>query len=115
MKIILRAIIGLLFVYHGVTKLIDFDQTGAFFNQLGLNQAILVLVVAIEIIGGLALALGLLVPYVSILLIIVLAGAIFTVKRQSGLASMELEFVYIVNLLYLLATSSFSKVLQWKA
>lgn len=115
MKTILRVIIGLLFVYHGISKLLAFEQTGAFFNQLGLNQTVLVAVLLIEIIGGLAFAFGVLVPYVSILLIAVLVGALFTAKKQAGIASMELEIVYIVNLLYFLTTSNFSKVIQWKA
>ncbi len=89
---VLRLAVGAIFIAHGAQKLFGvwggggLEGTAAYFAQLGLSPAFpLAAVVGItEFAGGLMLIAGALTRYVSFALILVMAGAIWTVHLPHG-------------------------------
>lgn len=75
--LVLRLSLGIMFVAHGLLKVLVFTMPGtvAFFESLGLPGFMAYLVVLAEIGGGLALIAGFMVRWVSLALIPVLLGA----------------------------------------
>lgn len=63
----LRITIGIMFLIHGLTKLLVFTPEGTanFFESLGLPRFLAYLIIAFEIGGGICLVLGLLVRIIS--------------------------------------------------
>lgn len=84
--LILRVASGGLFLAHAGLKLFVFTPAGtsAFFGSLGLPGALAYLVIAAEVLGGLALILGFKTRIVSLGLALVLLGAIVTVHFAAG-------------------------------
>lgn len=85
-SLILRLILGVLFLAHGGLKLFVFTPAGtaAFFGSLGLPGWLAYVTIAWELVGGIALILGIWPRLVAIALIPVLLGAIFTVHGPAG-------------------------------
>lgn len=84
--LILRVALGGLFLAHAGLKLFVFTPAGTagFFESIGLPGALAYLIIAVELIGGLALIAGFHTRIVSLSLIPVLLGAIFTVHLGAG-------------------------------
>ena len=91
--LILRVIVGALFVGHGAQKLFGafgghgVSGTAGFFDSLGLRPGKLHALFAgvAETAGGLLLALGLVTPLASLLLTAVMTAAILSVHARNGL------------------------------
>jgi putative oxidoreductase len=84
----LRLVVGLVFAMHGGQKLFQFGLGGttAFLAQLGVpipGLAALV-VIAVELLGGLAILLGLFTRPVAILLAVNMLVALLTVHLRNG-------------------------------
>ncbi|MFB9222189.1 DoxX family protein [Paracoccus cavernae] len=75
--LILRVSTGGLFLIHGLTKLFVFTPAGTagYFQSLGLPGALGYLTMTVEILGGLALILGVATRAVSLVMALVLLGA----------------------------------------
>jgi putative oxidoreductase len=92
----LRLIVGFGFMQHGYAKLArgpdDFAST---LHALGMPFPHLLAwaTVAIELLGGLAVLLGSLIPLVSVPMAVVLLVAIFTVHLPNGFSSIKLQSV----------------------
>lgn len=106
--VLMRVVLGILFLAHGISKLqMGLGNVAGWFGSIGLPEFLAYVVAAIELIGGVLLILGLFTRYVSVVLIIVLVGAVFTAKLSAGLlgngqaAGYELDIAYIVIALYL--------------
>lgn len=106
--IIMRVILGFLFLAHGIAKLqMGVGNVAGWFQSIGIPGFMAYGVTAIELIGGAMLIVGLFTRYVSILLIAVLVGAVLTAKLSAGLlgngqsAGYELDLAFIVIALYL--------------
>jgi putative oxidoreductase len=82
----LRIANGLLFLIHAGLKIFVFTPAGTagFFASIGLPPALAYVVIAWEVIGGLALLFGLWPRIVAILMIPDLIGAIVTVHLSAG-------------------------------
>lgn len=108
--LILRVIIGVIFLAHGVQKFGLFGDMNiagvtGFFGSIGipLPAVMAPLVAAIETLGGLALILGFGTRIASILLAIVMVVAILTVKLSQGLlGGFELELALLAGLVALM-------------
>jgi len=91
--LVLRIVVGALFVGHGAQKLFGFfgghglDGTGAFFESLGLRPGRMMALAAglAELTGGALFGLGLLTPLAATLLIAVMVTAIATVHGRNGI------------------------------
>lgn len=116
-KVILRVVLGLTFLIHGLVKFQGgLSNTAAWFDMIGLPGFLAYIVAVVEVIGGIALILGLGTKIVSVLIAILLVGAIFTAKLQGGFlgdgagAGYELDLALFAMAVYLILadTSKFS-------
>jgi putative oxidoreductase len=84
--LLLRLTLGGLFLAHAGLKLFVFTPAGTakFFASLGLPPALAYVTIAVEIVGAVALILGLWTRAISLLLSLVLLGAIVTVHGPAG-------------------------------
>ncbi|WP_281444857.1 DoxX family protein, partial [Paenarthrobacter nicotinovorans] len=86
---ILRVIAGFLFAAHGWQKFNEFTIAGtqASFTQMGVPGASVVapIVATLELVGGIALILGLLTRVFAALLAIDMLGALFLVHAPAGI------------------------------
>ena len=92
----LRLIVGYGFMEHGFAKAArGFDAFPAILSAMGLPAPHLLgwLTITVEILGGLAVLLGALVPLASIPMAIVLLTAIFTVHLPYGFSSIKLQAI----------------------
>jgi putative oxidoreductase len=91
--LIIRLVVGLLFVGHGAQKLFGWfggeglARTGAWMESLGLRPGRLWALAAglAEFVGGALLALGLLTPLAAVLIVPVMAAATVLVHARHGL------------------------------
>lgn len=113
--LIVRILLGGLMFLHGLQKFTNgIGGTVKFFESLGIPGFMGYIVASIELVGGLALTFGVLVPYVSALFIGILGVAIVTVKLSDGfLGGFEPEFVLVVLAVVTLITSPLKKVFQF--
>ncbi|GED33654.1 MULTISPECIES: DoxX family protein [Brevibacillus] len=101
----LRIVTGIIFLVHGVSKL----QKGmavvmSSFGDLGLPTWLAYPVMAIEVIGGLALILGVGIRVAAWGLAVIMAGAIATVKWKHGFLGSGGQNGYEFNLILLAVT-----------
>jgi putative oxidoreductase len=84
--LLLRVLTGLFFLVHAGLKLFVFTPAGTagFFASIGLPPALAYIVIAWEVVGGLALILGVFPRIVALIMIPDLLGAIFTVHGSAG-------------------------------
>ncbi|MFL5909398.1 MAG: DoxX family protein [Gaiellaceae bacterium] len=106
--LVLRIVPGLLFMGHGLQKLVPARysppllhatgpaQMAGFFEQIGLRPGLLTATLAGlgELGGGLLIALGLVTPLAAVLLAAVMTTAILTVHLRKGIWSTEGGFEY---------------------
>jgi putative oxidoreductase len=93
--LIIRLVIGLLFVGHGAQKLFGWfggyglKGTGGWFESIGIKPGVTMALFAglAELIGGLLFALGLLTPLAGIIIAGTMAMAIVKVHAPNGLWS----------------------------
>jgi putative oxidoreductase len=110
-RLLLRLLIGVLFVGHGTQKLLGWfgggglEQTGGFFESLGLRpgRRHAAAAGAAEAGGGALLALGLATPLAASALIAVMSTAIRKVHLQNGIWVSEGGFEYNAVLIAALA------------
>lgn len=106
-SIIMRVVLGIIFIFHGVDKFQGISNVEAWFSSIGIPGVLAYVVAAIELIGGILLILGLFTRYVAGLFVIILIGAIITAKLSAGLlgngqmAGYELDLGFILVSLYL--------------
>lgn len=83
---LLRLTNGILFVLHSALKIFIFTPAGTveFFQSIGLPGPLAYIVIAAELLGGLALIAGFKTRLVALGLIPVLLGALFTVHLANG-------------------------------
>ena len=84
--LLLRVSLGLLFLAHAALKIFVFSvpETVDFFQSLGLPAVIAYGVMAVEVLGGIALIIGFYAPYVALPLALEMLGTIVTVHGQNG-------------------------------
>ncbi|MBS0582506.1 MAG: DoxX family protein [Proteobacteria bacterium] len=84
--LILRVALGVLFIAHGLLKLLVFKPSGAYgyFKSLGLPGSLAYFSMAAEILGGTALVVGFMPRYVALALIPLILGTIVTVHGKNG-------------------------------
>lgn len=84
--LLLRVSLGVLFIAHGLLKVLVFTPAGTvgFFESLGLPGFLAYVTMAAELGGGLALIAGLFTRWVSLALVPVLLGAILFAHGGNG-------------------------------
>lgn len=83
---VMRISLGIMFIAHALLKIMVFtpEGTAQFFGSIGLPPVLAYPTIAIELIGGSMLVLGLYSRYVSLALIPVLVGSILFVHGAAG-------------------------------
>lgn len=84
--LLLRVALGVLFLAHGLMKVLVFKPSGtvAYFRSLNLPGAFAYLTILGEVGGGLLLLVGFLTSIVAVLLIPLVLGTIFIVHGKNG-------------------------------
>ncbi|MFS0783936.1 DoxX family protein [Bacillus sp. 1P06AnD] len=107
--LVIRLVIGLLFMGHGAQKLFGsfgghgIEGSAGWFESIGVKPGVPMAVMAglSEFGGGLLLAIGLLTPLASLLIVITMVMAIMKVHGANGLWSTQNG--YELNLVYMAA------------
>ncbi|WNS75445.1 DoxX family protein [Bacillus sp. DTU_2020_1000418_1_SI_GHA_SEK_038] len=106
-KVILRVVVGLTFFIHGLAKFQGgITNIVGYFDSLGIPGFMAYVVAAIELIGGIALTVGLGTRIVTLLFSLIMAGAIFTAKLSLGffgngqMVGYELDLVLLAAAIY---------------
>ncbi|PLS34416.1 DoxX family protein [Carnobacterium maltaromaticum] len=95
--LLIRIMLGITMALHGIQKLMNLSDTTDFFVSLGLPSFMPIIIALIEVVGGIFMIIGLLVPLVSLGFIAILGTAIFMLKSTSGFVNgYELELLLIV-------------------
>ncbi|GAM15801.1 putative membrane protein [Mesobacillus selenatarsenatis SF-1] len=109
---ILRIVLGATFLIHGAAKFQGgIENTVGFFESLGFPGFSAYIVALVELIGGLAMVLGVGTRVVSILFAIVLAVAVVKVKLAGGflgngqMAGFELDLALLAISIFLAITN----------
>ncbi len=84
--LLLRVSLGLLFLAHAGLKFFVFTPAGTakFFDSVGLPPALAYVTIAVEVLGGVALILGLWTRIAAIVVLPILLGAILSVHGAAG-------------------------------
>lgn len=100
--LILRVILGVIFFIHGLVKFQGgIENISGWFESIGLPGALAYIVASVEMVGGLAVVIGLGTRIVSVLLSLVMIGAIIKVKLAVGflgngqMAGYELDLAFL--------------------
>ena len=92
----IRIMAGVTFVAHGLPKFFGVSQGYGFFQSVNLPPELFVPIALLEVIGGLAILLGILTRIASALLVIEMLGAVLTVKLPKGfIGGYEFELLLI--------------------
>jgi putative oxidoreductase len=105
--LLIRLVIGLLFIGHGAQKLFGWfggyglKGTGGWMESLGLKPGVTMALMAglTELIGGILFALGLLTPLAGLMIAGTMVMAIVKVHGQNGLWSTQNGYEYNLTLL----------------
>ena len=84
--LLLRVSLGVLFLAHAWLKVFVFTLPGLveYFQSLGLPAVVAYGVLALELLGGIALVIGFYAPYVALLLAVEMLATIVTVHGANG-------------------------------
>lgn len=111
--LILRLVLGISFLMHGVAKFQGgIENTVGWFGSIGLPGFLAYVVALIEIVGGIALVLGLFTRLVSVLFALVMAGAVIKAKLAAGFlgngqgAGYELDLAFLAMAVAIAITGS---------
>jgi putative oxidoreductase len=94
---------GIAFIMHGLPKFEGLDKTQGFFGSLGLPPELALPIALLEVIGGIALILGVVTRIVSVLFIIEMIGVVLAVRITEGfVGGYELELLLVAIAISLL-------------
>lgn len=101
---LLRLAIGVFFIIHGMQKFLALSVIEGFFSSFGFWPWLAIPVAAIEVLGGLALVVGIWTKWASYLLALVITVAfvkVYLLAGKAGLVVTELHVLYFTSLLVL--------------
>ncbi|AQX54323.1 DoxX family protein [Priestia flexa] len=104
----IRVVLGLIFFIHGLSKFQGgIDGTVGFFESIGISGFMAYVVAIIELIGGVAVIVGLGTRIVAALFVFVMLGAIFTAKLGAPfVGGYELDIALLAMSLHLVFAGS---------
>jgi putative oxidoreductase len=111
----IRVLAGIIFIVHGIPKLVNIPGTQHFFSHaMGFPPEMAVLIALLEVIGGFALLFGILTRVSAILFIIEMIGATLTAKLQKGFVSgYEFDLLLVAVSISLLLTGPGQPSIEW--
>lgn len=111
----LRLVWGIIFIAHGLPKLLNSAGTAGFFGSIGLPvpQASAIIVGLVEVIGGLCVLVGVQVRLAAALLALAMLGAIALVKFPLGfVGGWEFELALLAGTLSLILSGATTRARQ---
>ena len=111
----IRILTGIAFIIHGIPKLSNVTGTEHFFaNMIGLPAAMALPIGLLEVIGGIALLVGVLTRIASILFIIEMIGSTIAAKLSKGfVGGYELDLLLMAVSISLLLTGPERISIEW--
>jgi len=110
---LMRVVLGILFLAHGISKFqMGLGNVEGWFSSMGVPGFLAYLVALLELVGGILLIIGLFTRYVSALFVLMLIGAIVTMKLSAGLlgnsqmAGYELDLAFMMVAIYLVVADT---------
>ncbi len=102
--LVLRFVLGLILVYHGLPKIKSLNQTKENFKNMGLRLASFwaVLVSFLEFFGGLLLIFGLLTQIIALLVFLQFLFIVFFLKRKAKFDEKEFDLLILASALALI-------------
>ena len=94
--LLIRLGLAAVFVVSGLSKFMDIAGTAAFFQRLGLPLLIVYLVATIELLGGIAMLLGVWTRLFGWLLATLMIFAIIMVKYSAGFSAYRLDLLLLL-------------------
>ncbi|MBM4764639.1 DoxX family protein [Bacillus sp. B15-48] len=106
--LLLRVVLGVVFFAHGTVKFQGgIENIAGWFESIGLPGALAYVVATIELVGGIALILGLGTRIVSALLGVIMIGAIITVQLSVGfIGGYAYDLMLLIVAVYLVMNGS---------
>ena len=111
--LLLRIVLGVSFFIHGFVKFQGgIGNTVGWFDSIGIPGVLAYIVATVELVGGIALILGLGTRIISALLALIMVGAILKAKLALGFlgtaeaAGYELDLAFLVMAIYLAVNGS---------
>jgi putative oxidoreductase len=111
--LILRIVLGITFFIHGVVKFQGgIENTVGWFDSIGLPGFLAYGVALLEVVGGIALVLGLFSRVVSVLFALLMVGAIVKVKLAVGflgngqMSGYELDLAFLAMAVFIAINGS---------
>lgn len=93
--LVLRTVLGSVFLIHGIMKLSNMEMTVGFFASLGFSAFWAWLVALVETVGGVSVIIGVGTKMWSSLFAIIMLVVITMVKNGKGFSAMELDIVLL--------------------
>ncbi|MDQ0202549.1 DoxX family protein [Pectinatus haikarae] len=104
---LLRIVLGITFLVHGIQKITNFDSIIQYFASAGLPGFLPYFAAAVETGGGILLILGLLTRLAGLAVTALMIGAILTVKLEAGfIGGYELDVMYMAVAIALILSGS---------
>jgi putative oxidoreductase len=111
--LILRIVLGISFFVHGLAKFQGgIENTVGWFDSIGLPGFLAYGVALVEVVGGIALILGLFTRIVSFIFVLLMVGAVIKVKLAAGFlgngqsAGYELDLAFMAMAVSIAITGS---------
>jgi putative oxidoreductase len=106
--VMIRVVLGITFFIHGLVKFQGgIENTAGWFDSIGLPGVLAYVVALIELVGGIALVIGLFSRVVSVLISLLMVGAIVKVQLASGfLGGYELDLALLVMAIFIAINGS---------
>jgi putative oxidoreductase len=102
--LIIRVVVGLIFLLHGWPKLAEPSGAMGFFSNLGLPSFLAPIVGVVEVGAGLMLLFGLFARPAAAALLVIIAGALILVQIPAGIQpGFERDWLIAASLLLLIA------------
>jgi putative oxidoreductase len=111
----IRTLAGIAFIIHGLPKLSNLTGTEHFFtNVVGLPATLALPVGLLEVVGGIALIMGILTRIASILLMIEMIGSTIVAKLPKGfVGGYELDLLLMALSISLILTGPGRLSIEW--
>ncbi|KAE8562087.1 DoxX family protein [Paenibacillus polymyxa] len=93
--LLVRIFTGVIFIVHGAQKFQGLDGTSSFFQSLGLPGWMAPVVATVELVGGIALVLGIGTLLAGAALTIVMIGVLLTAKKGQPFGSIEFDLLIL--------------------
>ncbi|MET3207240.1 UNVERIFIED_CONTAM: putative oxidoreductase [Paenibacillus sp. PvR008] len=93
--LLVRIFTGVIFIVHGSQKFQGLDGTSGFFQSIGLPGWLAPVVATVELVGGIALVLGIGTRIAGAALTIVMIGVLLTAKKGQPFGSIEFDLLVL--------------------